>query len=49
MALVGNLWAVINPGRALRGGDASRTSAAAAPLPGGLGVWPAVALFLAFA
>jgi hypothetical protein len=50
-ALVGNLWAVINPWAALFAW--AETLLGGRPLrlryPAGLGVWPAVALFLAFA
>ena len=50
-ALVGNLWAVINPWAALFAWG--ETLLGRRPLrlryPAGLGVWPAVALFLAFA
>ena len=50
-ALVGNLWAVVNPWAALFGwGEALFGSRRAARrYPAGLGVWPAVGLFLAFA
>jgi hypothetical protein len=50
-ALVGNLWAVVNPWAAIFGWTetllASRRKTRR--YPAGLGVWPAVALFLAFA
>jgi hypothetical protein len=50
-ALVGNLWAVINPWAALFGWGAALVGERRTPrpYPGWLGVWPAVVLFLAFA
>ena len=50
-ALVGNLWAVVNPWAALFGwGEALVGSRRVTRrYPAGLGVWPAVGLFLAFA
>jgi hypothetical protein len=50
-ALVGNLWAVVNPWAALFGwGEALFGSRRVTrPYPARLGVWPAVGLFLAFA
>ena len=50
-ALVGNLWAFINPWAALFGWCEALFGSrrAARRYPAGLGVWPAVGLFLAFA
>ena len=50
-ALVGNLWAVVNPWAAIFGWGEALLGARRPPrrYPAGLGVWPAVALFLAFA
>ena len=57
-ALVGNLWAVVNPWAALfawaealyrRGADPDDTLALDRPYPPTLGAWPAVVLFLVFA
>jgi hypothetical protein len=50
-ALVGNLWAVINPWAALFGWGEALIGAnrPVVPYPTWLGVWPAVVLFLAFA
>ena len=57
-ALVGNLWAVVNPWATLfawaealyrRGADPDDALALNRPYPLALGVWPAVGLFLAFA
>ncbi len=50
-ALVGNLWAVVNPWAAIFGWGEALFGARRPPgrYPAWLGVWPAVALFLAFA
>jgi hypothetical protein len=56
-ALVGNLWAVMNPWPTLfawaerlhQRNDPDETLALGLPYPAWLGVWPAVGLFLAFA